>query len=306
MRPVSSTARPTYFCASCDCEHYHSEYTFKKLRKTSSTMAARVALDLSFKSPIRQLTDENYQSWLVDIRALLRKQKIWKYTQESPPETLTVAALAKWKESSQEAADTMTPTISDPVKQRLATADFDCGLLMWTQLATRFRPTGDGEFMRLTKELYTLKYTDFVSMTEYLTIVKTLQERIAATDVVLTPDKQTILALSMTLPEHLQYLTKIWALTPDMTTTKATNMLLEEERKGEKPQQGEAFGAAAVGNRAGKPTCKTCGRVHGPVCWSERPDLAPEWYQERGTKRKRGDDGHSTALVAVGGIARCF
>ncbi len=79
-------------------------------------------------------------------------------------------------------------------------------------MATRFQPTGDGEFMRLTKELYTLKYTDFVSMTEYLTIVKTLQERIAATDVVLTPDKQTILALSMTLPEHLQYLTKIWVL----------------------------------------------------------------------------------------------
>ena len=72
-------------------------------------------------------------------------------------------------------------------------------------------------------------------MSEYLTTVKILEERIAAINVILTPDKQTILALSMSLPDHLQYLTKIWALTPDMTAVKATNMLLEEERKGEKP-----------------------------------------------------------------------
>lgn len=75
--------------------------------------AERVALDLSFKSPIRQLNENNYSAWIVDVRALLRKQKLWKYTQENPPEALTPAALAKWQESSQDAADTMTPTISE-------------------------------------------------------------------------------------------------------------------------------------------------------------------------------------------------
>lgn len=57
-----------------------------------------------------------------------------------------------------------------------------------------------------------------------------------------------------------------------MTAVKATNMLLEEERKGEKSQQsdfisdGYRVAAAAVGNRAEKSTCKKCGRKHGPVC----------------------------------------
>ena len=47
----------------------------------------------------------------------------------------------------------------------------------------------------------------------------------------------------------------------------------------------------------GRPPCKTCGKNHGGVCWDERPDLAPEWLQEkRGTKRKCTES--STAAVA--------
>ncbi len=73
----------------------------------------------SFKSPIPQLTDDNYPEWLVDIKALLRKQKLWKYTQEPPPESLSNAALAKWKESSTDAADVITPTVSGPAKKKV-------------------------------------------------------------------------------------------------------------------------------------------------------------------------------------------
>lgn len=108
----------------------------------------------------------------------------------------------------------------------------------------------------------------------------------------------------MSLPEHLQYLTKIWDVTPDMTAEKARNMLLEEERKGERPKFPEeeekaAFAAAAVGGRAGKPPCKTCERLHGPVCWTECPDLAPEWYQQQGgIKRKRIESGEAQAAIA--------
>ena len=147
--------------------------------------AQRTLLNLSFKPPIRQLNEGNYSEWLVDIRALLRKQKLWKYTQEQAPATLTRAALAKWIEASTETADVINPTISDPVEQRL------------------------------------------------------------------TPDKQTILCLSMSLPEHLQYVTKIYAITPEMTAVKVIAMLLKEERKGEKPKDPEeeiVFANAAVKN----------------------------------------------------------
>ena len=35
----------------------------------------------SFKPPIRQLTDDNYPEWLIDIKAHLRSKKLWEYTQ---------------------------------------------------------------------------------------------------------------------------------------------------------------------------------------------------------------------------------
>ncbi|KAF6239008.1 hypothetical protein HO173_002880 [Letharia columbiana] len=269
-------------------------------------MAQRVALDLSFKSPIRQLTETNYSEWLIDVRALLRKQKLWKYTQETPPGTLTVTALAKWKDSSKEAADAMTPTISGPVKQRLAADEFNCGFKMMSHLADLYRPTGDNEFMRLTAQYYTIKYNKFDSVTDYITHIKLLEERIAATNVKLTPDKQTILCLSMSLPDHLQYLTKIWAVTPDMTAHKAVNILLEEERKGEKPKLTEAEEIASIFTNAGvisgsdnRKSYKTCGKMHRPVCYTEHPELAPEWYHEmtRGTKRKRTEN-EATAAIA--------
>ena len=63
--------------------------------------------------------------------------------------------------------------------------------------------------MRLIKKYYTLKYTDFDTMTAYLTYIKQLEERITATNIVLTPNKQTILCLAISLPDDLQYLTKI-------------------------------------------------------------------------------------------------
>ena len=88
-----------------------------------------------------------------------------------------------------------------------------------------------------------------------------------------------------------------------MTATKAVNMLLEEERKGEKPRNIETTAFVAT---AGKPPCKTCGKIHGIICWTERPDLASEWFQDnikKGTKRKRDDDQQASALVS---IARCF
>ena len=96
-------------------------------------------------------------------------------------------------------------------------------------------------------------------------------------------------------------LRKPWR-TVTITATKAINMLLEEERKGEKPRNTKTTVFVAA---AGKPPCKTCGKIHGTVCWTERPDLAPEWFQDnkKGTKRKRDDDQQASALVS---IARCF
>ena len=66
-------------------------------------------------------------------------------------------------------------------------------------------------------------------MSDYLTYIKLLEKRTRATSVKLDDDKQTLLCLAMSLPENLQYLIKIWAMTKDFTAEMARNMLLEEE-----------------------------------------------------------------------------
>lgn len=242
----------------------------------------------SFKSPIRQLTDGNYPEWLIDIKAHLRKQKLWKYTQETAPVTLNATALVKWNDSSTEAADTMTPTISNPVKQKLQASAFDCGFQMMTQLTALFAPKGDAEFMRLTKEYYSLRFADFDSITSYLTQIKTLEERIRGTKVILDDDKQTLLCLGMTLPEHLQYFTKLWAMTPGMTADRARNMLLEEERRTKESTTTATNGVDGWAALRSQGPCTKCGKNHSlSVCWKAHPELAPEWLQEKWTIEKR-------------------
>ena len=70
---------------------------------------------------------------------MLRKQRLWKYTQEKAPETLTPAAMAKWIEASTDAADAMIPMIKIHVKPRLNADDFNCAFKMMvhvTELST--------------------------------------------------------------------------------------------------------------------------------------------------------------------------
>ncbi|KAF6222411.1 hypothetical protein HO133_001497 [Letharia lupina] len=254
----------------------------------------------TFKSPIRQLTDNNYSEWLIDIKALLRGKKLWNYTQEAPDPDKSVTAQAKWRDSAMEAADLITPTISGPVKQKLQANAFDDGYLMMTSLANIYAPKGDAEFMRLTREYYSLRYEDFDSMTHYLTQIKTLEERIRGTNVILDDDKQTLLCLGMTLPEQFQYFTKIWAMTPGMTADKARNMLLEEERREKTLDTGTVgVGLIATTRHPSKRTpsgkaidndvvCPRCGKGHeADICWKLHPELAPEWLQERWTIEKR-------------------
>lgn len=252
-------------------------------------MAPAENFEVSYKSAIRQLTDDNYSLWLIDIRAELRKRKLWKYTQECSPEILTVTALGKWNEFCQDAVDEMTLTISDIVKAKLQADAYDNGFLMMTQLANLYASKGDAEFMRLTREYYSLRFEDFDSMTSYLTQIKTLEERIRNTQMTLDDDKQTLLCLGMTLSEHLQYFIKIWAMTPGITADKARNMLLEEERRTARDPQTTALykmmGTRSSDKRipsrkAAEATveCSKCGKDHKESrCWQLHPELAPEW-----------------------------
>lgn len=153
-------------------------------------------------STIPKLTERNYTEWLVDTRAHLRRSKLWKYTQEDVPEE------AKNKDKWEEAADLMTPTLSAEIKREMAEEKFNNGYKMLTKLSRLLQPAGEAQFMRLNREYYTLRYDDHgsESMSDFLTRVKILEERIDSTNVQMDNDKRTLLVLSMSLPARYRSL----------------------------------------------------------------------------------------------------
>lgn len=244
---------------------------------------------------IELLTEDNFETWIIDIRAELRDRDLWDYTQDSMPKTTTGTAVNKWAKSAMKAADAMTPNISPSIKQKLTNSEFNDDYVMLSRLTELIKPTGDAEFMPLSKEFYTIDYESFDSMSNYLTHIKLLDERIEATKIELTRDKRILLCLSMSFPEQYQHLARMWSMTNDMTADKARSMLLEEERRTHKDSQGVVALAAA----RGKPTCKYCKKSShmDANCWDKhgKPDWAKEKDQER--KRKKPDDDNSGAYL---------
>ena len=260
---------------------------------------------------IELLKDHNFGSWFVNIRAELRKKKLWEYTQgvyESESTTTVTEEPSKkeqkafkdWNDKCQEAADIMTPTISPGIQQKLTESEFNDGYLMLTRLRVLLQPTGSSEFMRLSKEYYTLQFKGFKTVSEYLTHIKVLEEKIDATKVVLNEDNRTILCLSMSLPQKYQYLVQIWAVTPGITAEKVRQMVLEASRQHTQAlhnsrDSGSALKAGYRDNKA-RDLCEHCKDPGHPsnLCYTKFPHLAPEWFRlkikdQAKEKGRRGD-----------------
>ena len=266
---------------------------------------------------IRQLNDNNFSDWFVDIRAVLRPQKLWKYAIEPFNDPLLAkeavfrskdenqklkANEAAWLEKVEETADIMTPTIGPKMKSKLKDEHFNNSYLMLLKLKEELEPTGDAQFMRLTKEYYSLNINDFKGMPELLDKVKKLEEQLAATRITLTDDKRTIICLMIALAQDSSYrsLIQIWAAIPNLTAEKAKAMLMEEYRQQEHAEEGgvarkfQSKAAEALNEKIGRKAkereeqkqkeieeCKTCGKRHPGVCWKEDPSSKPDWVKQK-------------------------
>ncbi|KAF6218139.1 hypothetical protein HO133_006098 [Letharia lupina] len=281
-------------------------------RKTVGYLVTMSTKDSGTTRQIELLTEENFSSWFVNIRAELRTKKLWEYTQslyteDTPEEGDSTAVVKKkekaikdWEQKSQEAADLMTPTISPGIQQKLTEAEFNDGYLMLTRLRIILQPTGSSEFMRLSKEYYTLQFKAFKTVPEYLTHIKVLEEKIDSTKVTLDTNNRTILCLSMSLPREYQYLIQIWAVTPSITAEKARQMVLEASRQHNQAlhnsqDSARVFKAGFQGKGKEKEPCDHC-RSTGHLsekCWTEYPQLAPDWYKEmmKDQAKHKGDSG---------------
>ena len=263
---------------------------------------------------IELLTENNFESWFVNIRAKLRKEKLWEYTQttcisESTSTSTTEGeqsstsvtkkeqeAVKEWAEKSQESADIMTLTISPGVQQKLTEVEFNDGYLMLTRLRTLLQPTGPSEFMRLSKEYYTLRFKAFKTVSEYLNRIKILEEKIDASKVILDANNRTILCLSMSLPQEYQYLVQIWAVTPGITAEKAREMVLEASRQHQQARHDTNDPGVRASRAQGKEACKNIKSSRHPSnsCYFRSPHLAPEWFkykmnEEAKEKGRRSD-----------------
>ena len=220
---------------------------------------------------ILRLTEDNFSDWNVDIRALLRSKKLWKYTQEACPEGTRNAE--KWEET----ADLMTPTLSTSVKSKLTEEEFNDGYKMYQRLIV-LQPNRTAQFMRYTREYYSLKYAGDEPIDAFHTRVKVLEERIDKTKVILDSDKRTLLCLQMALPmDRFKAMIQLWEVTEGMTADKAKEMLREHERRhNDEDLEGLGLhGYRAKRQRVSTPTCTHC-HQQGHLkanCWNLHPEL---------------------------------
>lgn len=144
------------------------------------------------------------------------------------PEDLNVAAVRKWEAESLKTSNHIVHTINH---SGIVKFDKKDAFKMMTKLASIFRPIGDEELIRLIKKLYITKLSEFKNITEFVSHIKSINEKITDTKVEMTENKRMMVVYSMGLSEHFQPIVKMWRMIPDLTAEKALGSLLAEERR---------------------------------------------------------------------------
>jgi hypothetical protein len=85
------------------------------------------------------------------------------------------------------------------IKHKLRAKKFNDDYVMLNRLTALLQFIDETQFLRLTRELYTLQYSDFKDVSEFLTRVKMLKKQVAITKIEMTNDKRTLLILTMIL-----------------------------------------------------------------------------------------------------------
>jgi hypothetical protein len=241
--------------------------------------------------------EENYATWSMDIKALLRRHKVWTYTQQVPP-TATSTESAKYDEKNIEAADFITLTLSDKVKLVLSSHHFDSGYEMLKRLEERYAPKNETTFFTLYRQLLTSPDGSYDGSEDLITTIKTLNEKIDACKIELTSDKRALLVLIMATGRHDQPLAQLFSVTPDMTFDRAAYIIREKERNEASYHRRLAGGTYLTRktNNYEKKYCNHCGKTHGPTCFKKNPEMAPEWY------RKNNDNSNSSSVNRAVGL----
>jgi hypothetical protein len=237
---------------------------------------------------IEPLTEDNYDTWITDARASLRKLKLWDVCQKALPPYATVAQ----KEKHTDAADELILIISANIKARLTDAEQNDSYLLLTKLKEINSPATEQVFYTSCQELLTL-HAAGTDLETFLVRIKTLNEKIDRTGIELDAKRRTLLVLILGLGSSFETLVQIWSITPDLTADMAIRQLRAEhhrlahqeprddasflairKRRGAFPTAGEPLAkrVATRANTTNMNTCSTCGKDHPGICWG-RPYL---------------------------------
>lgn len=93
----------------------------------------------------------------------------------------------------------MTPMITAPIQAKLTEEEFNNGYKIYKRLKELLQLLGKMQFMHLTRKYNILNYRNYKDVSEFLNNIKFLEEQIDATNVERTPNKQTLLCLTMAL-----------------------------------------------------------------------------------------------------------
>jgi hypothetical protein len=102
---------------------------------------------------IELLTEDNFDTWIIDARALLRKQKLWNICQSPLPANAAITQ----KEMHIKAADELILIISLNIKVRLTDVEQNNGYLLLTKLREINTPATNQVFYTSCQELLTLQ-----------------------------------------------------------------------------------------------------------------------------------------------------
>ena len=136
---------------------------------------------------IRLLIENNYNDWLMNIRAILRSRKLWKYVIEFYVFIFNSADLKKlidlkiinvkiekteWKNKIEETIDYMTSTIDTKMKNKFKNEHFNNSYKMLLRIKKELKFIDDAQFMRLTKKYYSLNIKNYKDMSKFLNKIK--------------------------------------------------------------------------------------------------------------------------------------
>lgn len=117
------------------------------------------------------------------------------------------------------------------MKAKFSDAEFNDGYLMLQKLKALYQPNSEAQFMRLKKELYSLRLGEGSTndVTQLVAMIKRVTEQIDATVVTLSDDQRDLLVLSMAIAQYSSNRSpiQIISVTPNMTAARAISMLKE-------------------------------------------------------------------------------